>query len=339
MFKKELSAKTRIVLMVVTDLLLLGIALCTFAFFHHVYQPKVEPVTLPTPKASATPAVTATPTTTPETSPGETPTPTPEPNGLLRGKYADKFSQSGVVQDEMSYRSANVALELTEERRYDSLVHVIDVYIQDISSFRTTVPYEEFNAKNSYLTKINELLPNAIALTSSDQFRNRYQSDWGFIVSNGYLYANKTNLYDICVLYLDGVLEVYRKGEANFEEMAERGIHQAWTFGPVLVRDGAMVGSFEGSTARALGKNPRMAIGYFEPGHYCLVMVDGTRGSDSGSAGAEMDELAELMVSLGCTSAYNLDGGDTAAIVFGGRELNTPTRTVTNAIYICEPVS
>ena len=83
--------------------------------------------------------------------------------------------------------------------------------------------------------------------------------------------------------------------------------------------------------------NPRVAIGYYEPGHYCLVMVDGTRASNSGSKGATLDELTELFLSLGCTEALNLDGGGTVAMRFGSQTLNTSTRSLTNAIYISEP--
>ena len=51
-----------------------------------------------------------------------------------------------------------------------------------------------------------------------------------------------------------------------------------------------------------------------------------------------MAEFAELFVSLGCTSAYNLDGGETATMMFGDRLLNDSSRRVTDGIYITEPV-
>ena len=54
-------------------------------------------------------------------------------------------------------------------------------------------------------------------------------------------------------------------------------------------------------------RNPRTGIGYFEPGHYCLVVVDGRDGDSA--PGASIEEFASVFESLGCTQAYNLDGG------------------------------
>lgn len=346
MARKQRSDGARIARMVVIDVLALGIALCTFSYFHHVRQPAVKPVALPTPpQAAATP--TPPPIQTAElVLPSESPNanetvppelePTSEPAGLLRGQYAEKFSAEGVVQDATSYRSQNVALELTQERMYDSLVHIVDVYIQDITSFHTVACAEAFG-KNKTIAQMEQELPGALTITSSDQFRNRNKGQWGLIVSDGMLYSDKTNVYDFGVLFLDGTMEVYYAGETDLQSLAQRGIRQAWTFGPALVKDGVRTESYDGAPARMQSKNPRVAIGYYEPGHYCLVMVDGTRGSDSDSQGATLDELTELFLTLGCTEALNLDGGGTVGMSFGGNALNTGGRALTNAIYISEP--
>lgn len=345
--KRERSDGARIARMVIIDLIALAIALCTFSYFHHVRQPMVTPIPIPTPaptvRPTQAPDAAQTPTTTQgpidvDVAPTTEPEPTPEPAGLLRGRYAEKFTTDGVEQTDTSYRSKNVAMELTEEWMYDSLVHIVDIYIQDISSFRTVLPYEELGELKKKLADVQKQIPQALMLTSSDQFRNRSSSEWGFILRNGLLYDDNVNFCDICVLYQDGGMEVYAKGTAVPEQIYARGAHQAWSFGPILVQGGAAMSEFPGGTGRSLGKNPRMGIGYFEPGHYCLVLADGTRGSTSGSAGLSMAEFAELFVTLGCTTAYNLDGGDTATMIFGNRLLNSSARRVTDGIYIAEPV-
>ena len=67
----------------------------------------------------------------------------------------------------------------------------------------------------------------------------------------------------------------------SVEEAIEQGAWQAWTFGPALLNtDGSVLTSFA-STNRIISANPRTAIGYYEPGHYCLVVVDG-RGESAG---------------------------------------------------------
>ena len=72
-----------------------------------------------------------------------------------------------------------------------------------------------------------------------------------------------------------------------------------------------------------MGHNPRAAIGYFAPGHYCFVVVDGRQKGYS--EGMSLDELASTLASLGCQTAYNLDGGATAMMVFQGKLVNQPT--------------
>ena len=63
-------------------------------------------------------------------------------------------------------------------------------------------------------------------------------------------------------------------------------------------------------TARVQGLNPRSAVGYYEPGHYCFVVIDGRQPGYS--KGATLMQLAQLFESLGCKEAYNLDGGKSA---------------------------
>jgi exopolysaccharide biosynthesis protein len=86
------------------------------------------------------------------------------------------------------------------------------------------------------------------------------------------------------------------------------------------------------------GLNPRSAIGYYEPGHYCFVTVDGRK--EGYSIGMTVPELAQLFEDLGCQSAYNLDGGQTAVMMFGDSIANQPYhggRKTSDIIYITEP--
>ena len=68
--------------------------------------------------------------------------------------------------------------------------------------------------------------------------------------------------------------------------------------------------------------HPRTAIGYYEPGHYCLVVVDGRNPPHSD--GADIATLAQLMAELGCRAAYNLDGGAMSLMVYNNQYVNTP---------------
>ena len=56
------------------------------------------------------------------------------------------------------------------------------------------------------------------------------------------------------------------------------------------------------------------------------------------SRGVTMTELARIMAGLGCRAAYNLDGGGSSAMYWGGRIVNRPSnggeRDTSDILYI-----
>ena len=79
-------------------------------------------------------------------------------------------------------------------------------------------------------------------------------------------------------------------------------------------------------------------MGYYEPGHYCFVIVDGRQSGYS--AGLLIPELAQLFEDLGCTCAYNLDGGGSAVMTFlhekYSRQSNGADRRLSDILLITE---
>lgn len=123
---------------------------------------------------------------------------------------------------------------------------------------------------------------------------------------------------DNLVLRDDGSMEVYAFGEVTAEEIAASGTaHDMFSFGPVLVRDGELA-VYTGSHCDA--DEPRMSIGMIAPGHYRIIMVEGR--ISGGPAGMDLNTLARLQYCRGVEQAFNLDGGNTAVILFMGRKLN-----------------
>ncbi|MDO4852154.1 MAG: phosphodiester glycosidase family protein, partial [Clostridia bacterium] len=56
-----------------------------------------------------------------------------------------------------------------------------------------------------------------------------------------------------------------------------------------------------------------------------VIVVDGRQ--EDRSMGLNLDNFAALFEQEGCTEAYNLDGGVSAAMVFMGEQLNTHLNT------------
>jgi exopolysaccharide biosynthesis protein len=76
-------------------------------------------------------------------------------------------------------------------------------------------------------------------------------------------------------------------------------------------------------------------IGYYEPGHYAFVIVDGR--TKYYSEGMTFTEVSAFMAELGCKVAYNLDGGQSAQMVLEDNLVNMPAnggRRVGDIIYL-----
>lgn len=121
---------------------------------------------------------------------------------------------------------------------------------------------------------------------------------------------------DTLAFYPDGSLSVHHSYELTAQEYIDRGAYDVLSFGPYLIKDGVLSEkAYDTSDTR----NPRAAVGMVEPGHYVAIMCEGrlTR-----SSGVTMSYLAKLMRNKGCQVAFNLDGGQTAVVVFMGKQLN-----------------
>ncbi|NLI53396.1 MAG: phosphodiester glycosidase family protein [Clostridiales bacterium] len=337
------SAK-RLIRTIVIDLLVLGVFLAVFSYVHFLRVPQYEPKTLNSPTAA--PTATATPEQTDATPAEDAATPTPEvvDTGLLGGKYADQFTDGAVEQTDTSYRSANVSIEMSQittgTESKPVVYYLADIYVKDISSFRTGVAFDfqdqnEGSRKNVMSTLQLSQLVNSIVAISGDNFT--YHDS--IAVRNGVEWDKTLPVYgDICVLYYDGTMETYPEPirQATLDEIYAKNPYQIWTFGPELLEDGQVPSSFAGTKA-----NPLSSIGYFEPGHYCFILVDG-RQKDY-SWGMTLSELAQVYYDLGCKVAFNLDGGDTAVMTYNGEWRSQPQdaspRDTSDILYICEPTA
>ncbi len=166
--------------------------------------------------------------------------------------------------------------------------------------------------------------------------------DDGIIIRNGVLYRDapaRTGL----ALYQDGTMETYDETETSAEELLAAGVWNTFSFGPALLEDGSIVEGIDSYEADAdpkhpiQGTNPRTGIGMISANHFVFVVVDGR--SPGYSRGVTLTEFAQIFQELGCTSAYNLDGGGSATLYFMGELVNQPSqkrgeRSVSDILYV-----
>ena len=249
----------------------------------------------------------------------------------LAEKFADRFTDS-VTVTENSYTSPDISITVDEVNEDNLTYYVADIYVRDIDCFRTALAGDTYGSGFRDSIEDMAVLNNALLAVNGDYYGNTTE---GVVIRNGVIYrANPTNC-DVCVLYYDGSMKVMPGSSFSVEEAVEDGAWQAWTFGPALLDAGGDPITEFASTNRIINANPRTAIGYYEPGHYCLVVVDG-RGE---SSGISLPRLSRLFDTLGCTAAYNLDGGNSSIMVWGNEVINNPSgggRESSDALLIAE---
>ena len=251
----------------------------------------------------------------------------------LADKFADKYTDTVVVTDS-SYTSPDLSISVSREESMGGSItyYIADIYVRDITCFKTALAGNTYGS--GYRDSISDmaLLNQALLAVNGDYYGNTSE---GVVIRNGVIYrANPTDC-DVCVLYYDGSMRIIPGSSFSVEDAIADGAWQAWTFGPALLdADGGTITAFN-STSRIISANPRTAIGYYEPGHYCLIVVDG-RGE---SAGITLPELSRLFYDLGCKAAYNLDGGNSSIMVWQDDIINDPSgggRESSDALIITE---
>ena len=324
----------------VAHVLALGIALVLYALPHHVIphgEASIGVTSTRGGRAAAAQAVLQEETEAPadaveeaaeaEQTPVPTAQPTPEPTqdpasvGDFRDKFAGMFTSGDVNITETSYQSPNLNIQVNKlyNEAAGAWSYVADIYIADISCLQTAFGKDTYGrGYTEWITRLAERYQSVVTL-NGDYYGTR---DTGVVIRNGTLYRDNKTTNDIAILYWDGHMEVFSADSFDAMTEIDRGAYQSWCFGPSLLDEAGNQVQVFNCGYSLIRKNPRSAIGYYEPGHYCFVAVDG-RNDDS--KGIRMSQLADFMHDLGCTLAYNLDGGQTSLLAFGNQLVNDPS--------------
>lgn len=257
-------------------------------------------------------------------------------------KFPEHFSTK-IVSTDMSYSSPNLSVDITKHRigSGDNTVtyYVADIYMADISCFQTHFAHDTYEGQTQSLSDMSSEV-GAILAMNGDSYRFNLKHLNGLLMRNGTVYRTNPTTADICVLYKDGTMVTSSPNDFNEQQTIANGALQTWVFGPKLL-DGNGRALKQFNTWDYIRKShPRSAIGYYEPGHYCFVVVDGRKTGYS--RGMKLPELAAVFENLGCTAAYNLDGGHTTFMTLGSTVVNRPykpTKTITDCLCICEPAT
>ena len=299
-----------------------------------VFQVEGEKPSVAAPLTAAPPAVTPAMPPPAEAKPDEPPIPGwPETDtaGFLletTGEFIHADEPAGL----WAYLSPTLRVVITRQsgryERHNLVWYIADIRFRGEEAFRAYLA----NPKNPSRTKDK---PESIAQKNGVVYaQNGDLFSWrvynrekvGLIIRDGKILHEDTYTraiakippLDELALYPDGRVEMRVPGEMTAREYLDRGAADVLAFGPILFRDGVKDDRLEKSFTH---REPRSAIGVVAPGHFVGIMVE---GRNKRSDGAPLRFVADRLMGQGCETAFTLDGGQTAAMIFMGKNVMDP---------------
>lgn len=255
---------------------------------------------------------------------------------IIPDDWDENFTDEAVWTDN-SYTDKNISVKITEHRVENTTVYVADVRLSSVEYLKTALANGKYGSnikqKTSAMAKDN----NAILAINGDYYGARRA---GFVIRQGVLYRESAaDDREALAIFVDGSFSVVNEQSSSARELLAAGAYNVLSFGPSLIVDGEVTVGTRDEVDQSMANNPRTAIAYVEPLHYLLVVSD---GRTSESKGLKLYQMAEFLQGLGARVAYNLDGGGSSTMYFGGKVINKPTtngkkiseREVSDIVYV-----
>lgn len=285
------------------------------------------PTEAPTPVPSAEPTEAPTPEAILLATPEPTEEPTPEPTEVPDEHYLPDGEPEQIVEDRengyWSFRDQSTHIEIHRYEGVDleeeiQVWFVAHIWMRD-NQHRSGFGNEGRTGRTSEKPYRIARRYGAVLLITGDNIINMDVELKGVLMRDGQVYSTRRTADMMAWNDRELTFDLFEKGTIGVEELKERGYREVYSFGPILMKDGQVI---EGLNNTRLGtKNPRVGVGMVEPGHFVVIVADGRQADYA--IGYRLEEFAQLFQNEGCVSAYNLDGGVSAAMVFMGEHLNT----------------
>jgi len=255
---------------------------------------------------------------------------------------ADAEASTPVITD-TTYTSDAASITVTQytQGSGDDTVtyYVADLDLSDPTVLRSAFANNQFGENITALVSETAEANGAVLAVNGDYYGFR---DSGIVIRNGVVYRDD-GAREGLVFYKAGTVAIYDETQTTAAELVADGAWNTLSFGPAIVDDGAVIDGIDDveidtniGNHSIQGEQPRTAIGVTADGHILIVVVD---GRDPGySRGVTLTELADIMISLGATTAYNLDGGGSSELWFNGEVVNQPSnggeRATSDILYV-----
>lgn len=241
-------------------------------------------------------------------------------------------------EDKLEYKDESIHVKV-EKFRHNGLRYIVAyVDIVDPSQIRTAASYGTYDDHRYVKTQIIAKSVNSIVCVNGDFFK---YNDFGYLIRQGQLLRERpSGEHDVLMIDNMGDFHTVKtateeSAQALEDELTASGrfVVNSFTFGPTLVLDGEKQ-TFDRWMWQADEKAQRIAIAQVDELTYMIFQCD---GATKPKKGMTLDTFADMMLSR-CDHirvAYNMDGGGSANVIFGGKKLNSnrDVRQICDILY------
>lgn len=227
--------------------------------------------------------------------------------------------------DEMHYEDPSIQVTIEKHHWVKSDCYVARIRIADPSQLRTASAYG-FDRKQVAAVVDMAKRMNAVVAINGDYCYYQLNTATCYLVRQGKTYAElMAKGRDMLIIDSKGDLHVLQACDHEKYAAFTSGMDvvNTFSFGPGLVVNGqpldpAYEAEFNGQSER----HQRAAIAQVQKGQleYIFAVSEGDRESEGG--GLTLHEWSDFLMTLGVETAYNLDGGNSTALIFHNEKIN-----------------
>lgn len=257
---------------------------------------------------------------------------TEEAYGTIATAFSTSSTAATYTATDTSYQSDDTSITITKVTTGSGSSQLV-YYVADVVLTKGTDLKAAF-AKNAYGTNIIQYVSqmassnNAILAINGDYYG--FRTD-GIVIRNGVIYRDSPAREGLAI-YKDGTMKVYDETTTTAQELLDAGVYNTLSFGPALLDNGEIVSDLSSAEVDTnfgnhsiQGTQPRTGIGIISQNHFVFIVADGRNAGYSN--GVTLTDFAQIFKDLGCTTAYNLDGGGSSEMIFMGNIVNTPSNS------------
>ena len=226
--------------------------------------------------------------------------------------------------DDVTYEDPSIRVSIETYPWEKTTCYVARVSIADPSQLRSASAYG-FTRKQIASVQDMARRMNAVIAINGDYCYYQLSTVGSYLVRQGKLYSDRLSEgRDMLLIDKNGDFTILQ--DITYDKLKAfdmDSVVNTFSFGPGLIVDGQPLSPsyramFNGSTER----HQRAAIAQVKRGtlEYVLAVSEGDRETKGG--GLTLQEWSAFLMTLGVENAYNLDGGNSTAIIFHDEKIN-----------------